>query len=140
MPGMTGLELLPKAKALRPDVPLIMITAYGDAHTKQTALEQGAETLFTKPIDFGALRSEIDLRVERAPVKRPVVWSNVRYWHLADISFASRMSAFGGKADIMIALRDVPLMTQADIEQEKQIRPLDFWCYPTSGAPKTSYL
>jgi CheY-like chemotaxis protein len=29
MPGMTGLELLPKAKALRPDVPVIMITAYG---------------------------------------------------------------------------------------------------------------
>ena len=30
MPGMSGLELLPKAKALRPDVPVIMITAYGD--------------------------------------------------------------------------------------------------------------
>ncbi len=29
MPGMSGLELLPKAKALRPDVPIIMITAYG---------------------------------------------------------------------------------------------------------------
>jgi len=66
MPGMTGLELLPKAKALGPDVPVIMITAYGDADTKRAALENGAETLFTKPIDFGALRSEIDLRVERA--------------------------------------------------------------------------
>ena len=31
MPGMSGIELLPKAKALRPDVPVIMITAYGDA-------------------------------------------------------------------------------------------------------------
>ncbi|HKS84925.1 MAG TPA: response regulator [Pseudolabrys sp.] len=66
MPGMTGLELLPKAKALRPDVPVIMITAYGDADTKRKALENGADTLFTKPIDFGALRSEIDLRVARA--------------------------------------------------------------------------
>ena len=66
MPGMTGLELLPKAKALRPDVPVIMITAYGDADTKRKTLENGAETLFTKPIDFGALRSEIDLRIERA--------------------------------------------------------------------------
>ena len=34
MPGMSGLELLPKAKALRPDVPVIMITAYGDAETE----------------------------------------------------------------------------------------------------------
>jgi CheY-like chemotaxis protein len=37
MPGMSGLELLPKAKALRPDVPIIMITAYGDAETKRQA-------------------------------------------------------------------------------------------------------
>jgi CheY-like chemotaxis protein len=66
MPGMTGLELLPKAKTLRPDVPVIMITAYGDADTKRKALENGAETLFTKPIDFGALRSEIDMRIEQA--------------------------------------------------------------------------
>jgi CheY-like chemotaxis protein len=66
MPGMTGLELLPKAKAARPDVPVIMITAYGDAETKRKALEGGAEALLTKPIDFGMLRSEIDTRVERA--------------------------------------------------------------------------
>ena len=66
MPGMTGLELLRKAKALRPDVPIVMITAYGDAETKRKALECGAEALLTKPIDFGALRSEIDTRVERA--------------------------------------------------------------------------
>jgi CheY-like chemotaxis protein len=66
MPGMTGLELLPRAKAARPDVPVIMITAYGDADTKRKALEGGAEGLFTKPIDFGALRSEIDMRVKRA--------------------------------------------------------------------------
>jgi CheY-like chemotaxis protein len=63
MPGMSGLELLPKAKALRPDVPVIMITAYGDAETKRKALERGAESLLTKPIDFGILRNEIDMRV-----------------------------------------------------------------------------
>ena len=66
MPGMSGLELLPKAKALRPDVPIIMITAYGDAETKHKALENGAKSLLTKPIDFGTLRSEIDTRVGNA--------------------------------------------------------------------------
>ena len=65
MPRMSGLELLPKAKVLRPDVPVIMITAYGDAETKRKALEGGAEALLTKPIDFVMLRSEIDTRVER---------------------------------------------------------------------------
>ena len=66
MPGMSGLELLPKAKAMRPDVPIIMVTAYGDAETRRKALENGAEALLTKPIDFWTHRSEIHLRVERA--------------------------------------------------------------------------
>jgi CheY-like chemotaxis protein len=66
MPGMSGLELLPKAKAARPDVPVIMITAYGDAETIRKALENGAEALLTKPIDFAMLRGEIDMRVGRA--------------------------------------------------------------------------
>ena len=66
MPGMSGLELLPKAKAARPDVPIVMITAYGDADTKRKALERGAQGLFTKPLDFALLRSEIETRVEQA--------------------------------------------------------------------------
>ena len=66
MPGMTGLEMLPKVKALRPDVPVIMVTAYGDPETKRKAIEGGAEGLLAKPIDFTLLREEIDTRLERA--------------------------------------------------------------------------
>jgi CheY-like chemotaxis protein len=66
MPGMSGLELLPKAKAARPNVPIIMITAYGDPETRRKAIDNGAEALLTKPIDFGALRKEIETRVSRA--------------------------------------------------------------------------
>ncbi len=62
MPGMSGLELLPRARAA-PDVPVIMITAYGDDDTKRKALEGGAESLLTKPIDFAALRDEIEARL-----------------------------------------------------------------------------
>ena len=67
MPGISGLELLPKAKSIRPDVPIIMITAYGDSETKRKALEGGAEGLLTKPIDFAVLRSEIEVRLVTAP-------------------------------------------------------------------------
>ncbi len=63
MPGMTGLEMLPKVKALRPSVPVLMITAYGDPETKRRALESGADGLLTKPIDFAQLRQEIDARL-----------------------------------------------------------------------------
>jgi CheY-like chemotaxis protein len=63
MPGMSGLELLPRIKEARPDVPVIMITAYGDAETRRKALEAGAAGLLTKPIDFAALRQEVDQRL-----------------------------------------------------------------------------
>ena len=66
MPGMTGLEMLPKVKKLRPDVPVIMITAYGDAETRRKAIERGAVGLLTKPIDFALLRLEIDTRLGQA--------------------------------------------------------------------------
>jgi len=58
MPGMSGLELLPKVRAARPDVPVVMITAYGDAETRRKALENGATQLLTV-----VLRNEIDSRL-----------------------------------------------------------------------------
>ena len=66
MPGMSGLEMLPQVRAQRPAVPVIMITAYGDAETRRKAIERGAEGLLIKPIDFAVLRQEIDTRLGQA--------------------------------------------------------------------------
>lgn len=63
MPGMTGLEMLPAIRTLRPDVPVIMITAYGDPETKRKAIEGGAIGVLTKPVDFTLLRAEIENRL-----------------------------------------------------------------------------
>ena len=63
MPGMSGLELLPRVKALHPKLPVIMITAYGDAETRRKATAFGADGLMPKPIDFGVLRMDIDRRL-----------------------------------------------------------------------------
>jgi CheY-like chemotaxis protein len=66
MPGVSGLDMLPRAKQARPDVPVIMITAYGDDETRRKAAEAGAAGLFTKPIDFPELRGEIGRRLDAA--------------------------------------------------------------------------
>lgn len=66
MPGMSGLDMLPKVRAENPHVPVIMITAYGDAETRRKAIERGAIGLLTKPIDFALLRQQIDTRLEQA--------------------------------------------------------------------------
>jgi CheY-like chemotaxis protein len=63
MPGMSGLDLLPTVKQARPDLPVIMITAYGDPETRRMAVERGADGLLTKPLEFTVLRAEIDARV-----------------------------------------------------------------------------
>jgi CheY-like chemotaxis protein len=71
MPEMTGLELLPKVRELRPDVPVIMITAYGDDQTRRKAMTSGAAGFLTKPIDFDVLRDEITRRLHLLETTSP---------------------------------------------------------------------
>ena len=59
MPGMSGLDLLPIVKTRRPDLPIFMISAYGDENTVATALKRGADEFLTKPVDFTKLRRGI---------------------------------------------------------------------------------
>jgi CheY-like chemotaxis protein len=63
MPGMTGLEVLPRVKMMMPNLPVIMITAYGDTATLRRAKEAGAYDVYDKPIDLAALKVEIDQRL-----------------------------------------------------------------------------
>ena len=59
MPGMSGLDLIPEVKARRPDLPVFMISAYGDAERVKTALERGASKFITKPVDFQQLKQDV---------------------------------------------------------------------------------
>ncbi len=59
IPGMTGFELVPVVKQRRPDLPVFMISAYGDQDTIATALERGADKFLTKPVDFPKLKQDI---------------------------------------------------------------------------------
>ena len=59
MPGMSGLDLLPIVKTRRPDLPVFMISAYGDSDTVATALARGADEFLTKPVDFPKLKQDI---------------------------------------------------------------------------------
>ena len=61
MPGMTGLEMLPKVKELRPDVPVIMITAYGDPDTKRKAIESGANVDRSSRQCKAGIRQNVDV-------------------------------------------------------------------------------
>ena len=59
MPGMDGLELLHEVKQRRPDLPVMMVTAYGDDERRRRASELGAFEFITKPVDFEQLKAQL---------------------------------------------------------------------------------
>ena len=59
MPVMDGLELLRELKARRPDLPVMMVTAYGDDERRRLAGEYGAAEFITKPVDFDLLKTQL---------------------------------------------------------------------------------
>lgn len=62
MPGLSGLELLRRASAIRPETPIICITAYGEIEIAIEALRFGAFDFITKPFD----RDELNLTIQKA--------------------------------------------------------------------------
>ena len=59
MPGMDGLELLRQVRRLRPELPVLMVTAYGDDERRHRADELGAAAFLTKPVDFNQLKQQL---------------------------------------------------------------------------------
>jgi CheY-like chemotaxis protein len=59
MPDMDGLELLGKIKQPRPDLPVLMVTAYGDDERRRRARELGASEFVAKPVDFDRLKEQL---------------------------------------------------------------------------------
>jgi two-component system NtrC family response regulator len=61
MPGMSGLELLRAVKAVNPEIPFILVTAYGTVETAVQVMKEGAADYLTKPLDL----DELLLRIGR---------------------------------------------------------------------------
>ena len=75
MPGMSGMDLLPRVKAQHPDVAVIMLTGHDDLATAVWAMREGASDYATKPITL----AEIIIRVENALSRRALVLENREY-------------------------------------------------------------
>jgi two-component system, response regulator, stage 0 sporulation protein F len=59
MPGMDGLGLLGEIKRQWPDLPVMMVTAYGDDERRRRASKGGAADFITKPVDFDLLKEQL---------------------------------------------------------------------------------
>ena len=70
MPGMDGMELFDEFKEIKPDVPVIIITAYGSVETAEEALKKGVAEFITKPFRKDSILFTIKRILELASVKR----------------------------------------------------------------------
>jgi CheY-like chemotaxis protein len=61
MPGMDGLTLLAAVKQRFPEIPVMMVTAYGDDERRRRASDLGASEFLSKPVDFDSLKTRLRL-------------------------------------------------------------------------------
>jgi DNA-binding NtrC family response regulator len=57
--NMDGSTLLREIKSRRPELPVMMVTAYGDEERRRTADDYGAAEFLTKPVDFALLKQQL---------------------------------------------------------------------------------
>jgi DNA-binding NtrC family response regulator len=66
MPNLSGLELLRRVKAVKPDTEVIIVSAYGSMNDALTAMREGAIDFLTKPTDYARLKSLLEACVALA--------------------------------------------------------------------------
>jgi DNA-binding NarL/FixJ family response regulator len=84
MPGMDGLSLLREVKKSRPEMPVMMVTAYGDDERRRRARELGAAEFLTKPVDFDLLKEQLRRLPTAADWTDPGLIASGRFLRSAD--------------------------------------------------------
>lgn len=70
LPGIDGLEVLRRARALRPDLPVVVSTAYATVDTAVEALRVGASAFIVKPIEKAGLLADLEAALAAASPRR----------------------------------------------------------------------
>ena len=78
MPGTDGLQLLGEIKQRFPDLPVMMVTAYGDDERCRRAVAYGAADFLTKPLDFEHLKAQ---RIRETASRDTTIYSRLRHCH-----------------------------------------------------------
>ena len=109
MPNLSGLELLEKIKALDPETPVVVVTAFGEVETAVAAVKAGAFDYITKPFN----RDEILLTLERALTFSQAKNENRQLRELVDREFRLE-SVIGDSAGMREVLNVVGRVSRSD--------------------------
>jgi DNA-binding NtrC family response regulator len=70
MPGMDGIELFNELREIKPDVPVIIMTAYGSLETSEDAMKKGVADFITKPFRKDSILFTINRVLELARIRQ----------------------------------------------------------------------
>jgi DNA-binding NtrC family response regulator len=70
MPGLNGIEFLKECKAVRPDIPIILLTGYGTLALEEKAFREGAYAVIQKPVDVDIFLSVVTHAIIRRELDR----------------------------------------------------------------------
>ncbi len=94
LPGETGLELLPKLKAMDATLPVIMMSAYGEVETAVAAVRAGAFHFLEKPIALPELALLLEQALETRRLRSDVDrYRETNSWQFADVALVGRSPA-----------------------------------------------
>ncbi len=100
LPGESGIDLLPRIKELQPNLPIIMITAYGTVANVVDAIRAGAENFVQKPWDNEKLLADIRTAIARHRAEEEVIQLK------RTLKQRYNFDNIVGKSDIMLRLFD----------------------------------
>jgi two-component system nitrogen regulation response regulator GlnG len=106
MPDQNAFDLIPRIKKLRPDLPIIVISAKNTLGTAVTAAEKGAFDYLPKPFDLGELTELVQRAVELPSGERPAP---------VEAGDADGLPLVGGSPAMQEIYRSVARMTQNDL-------------------------
>ena len=70
MPGLNGIQLLMECQRIRPDIPVVLMTAYDDSELEEEAAKLGVYAFLHKPIDCDTFASVVGRAALRAFIRR----------------------------------------------------------------------
>ncbi|MGH9379159.1 MAG: sigma-54-dependent transcriptional regulator [Thermoanaerobaculia bacterium] len=101
LPDGSGVDLLDKLRELRPDLPVVLITAHGSVDLAVEAMKQGAHDFLTKPIDYDHLRSILQAALQQEQERRRTEET------VTKIGEDARLGALIGSSEAMTRVYDL---------------------------------
>lgn len=108
LPGMNGFDVLSEVRTLRPELPVLVLTAHDSANDTVAALEGGAADYMVKPFHFAELLARIRLRL-REPAAQPA-YSAATELAVGDVRLdLRRRRAYSGDREVELSARELTL-------------------------------